>query len=88
MDTQVDQEKGGSFSSSSSLWFNVHSLQGNIFMDVNTQVTGWKKYRSVVRRNFVSVFFPVFVASCIFLDWNRTQRFKKQRTLEAAANSS
>lgn len=51
-------------------------------MDVKPQaLAGWKKYRQAIRRNFVSVIFPVFTVSAIYLDWSRTQRFKKQKAL-------
>jgi hypothetical protein len=55
------------------------------FMDA--QLGGKKVYRSFVRRNFVSVFFPVFVTSVIYLDWARTQRFKKHQAEFEAAES-
>lgn len=59
------------------------------WMDVNSvPLTGWKKYRRIVRRNFASVIFPVVVFSTIFFDWSRTRRFKKQQAVLASEHSS
>merc|ERR1711976_411318 len=44
-----------------------------------------KKFSLLARRNFVSVFFPVFCFGSIILDWRRTQRYKA--SLKAAASA-